>query len=58
MKAKRKPLDVISLAETVEGFSDKELIISSYEPPQPRQKGIMVESVDELFNLLKERGLV
>jgi electron transfer flavoprotein beta subunit len=58
MKAKRKPLDIISLSETVEGFSDKELVISNYEPPQPRQKGIMVESVDELVNLLKEKGLV
>jgi electron transfer flavoprotein beta subunit len=58
MKAKRKPLEVVSLADTVTGFNDKELIISSYEPPQPRQKGIMVESVDELVNLLKEKGLV
>lgn len=57
MKAKRKPLDIISLADTVEGFSDKELIVSTYEPPQPRQKGVMVESVDELVNILKEKGL-
>ena len=58
MKAKRKPLDIISIDETIEGFSDKELNIQNYEPPQARQKGIMVESVDELVVLLKEKGLV
>lgn len=58
MKAKRKPLDIISIEETIEGFSDKELTIQSYEPPQARQKGIMVESVDELVAMLKEKGLV
>jgi len=58
MKAKRKPLDVINIDETVAGFEDKELSIEKYESPQPRQKGIMVESVDELVAALKEKGLV
>ncbi len=58
MKAKRKPLDVININETLERFSDKELTIQSYEPPQARQKGIMVESVDELVAMLKEKGLI
>ncbi|MCF6318956.1 MAG: electron transfer flavoprotein subunit beta/FixA family protein [Proteobacteria bacterium] len=58
MKAKRKPLDVININETIEGFSDKELTITHYEPPQARQKGVMVESVDELIAMLKEKGLV
>lgn len=58
MKAKRKPLDIISIEETVEGFSDNELTIESYEAPQARQKGVMVESVDELVAMLKEKGLV
>ena len=58
MKAKRKPLETISLEETTEGFTDQELQISSYEPPQPRSKGVMVESVDELVAMLKEKGLV
>jgi len=58
MKAKRKPLDVINIDETLTGFDDKELTIEKYEPPQPRQKGIMVETVDELVAHLKEKGLV
>ena len=58
MKAKRKPLEIIALDETLSGFTDNELIIENYESPQPRQKGIMVESVDELVAQLKERGLV
>jgi len=58
MKAKRKPLDVIDIDETVVGFEDKALSIEKYESPQPRQKGVMVESVDELIAALKEKGLV
>jgi len=58
MKAKRKPLDVINIDETLAGFDDTELSIEKYESPQPRQKGIMLESVDELVAALKERGLV
>ncbi len=58
MKAKRKPLDIISIADTLNGFNDNELSIQKYESPQPREKGIMVESVDELVSLLKEKGLV
>ena len=58
MKAKRKPLDVIAIDETITGFEDKELSIEKYESPEPRQKGIMVESVDELVAALKEKGLV
>ncbi len=58
MKAKRKPLDVMAIDDTLSGFNDNELSIENYESPQPRQKGIMVESVDELVAQLKERGLV
>ncbi len=58
MKAKRKPLDTMTIEETLAGFNDNELSIEKYESPQPRQKGIMVESVDELVAQLKERGLV
>jgi len=58
MKAKRKPLDARPLADVVEDFSDSQLEISGYEAPQPRQKGVMVENVDELIALLKEKGLV
>ncbi|HFC29685.1 MAG TPA: electron transfer flavoprotein subunit beta/FixA family protein [Oceanospirillales bacterium] len=58
MKAKRKPLDVIAIDETLDTFNDKPLNIEKYETPQPRQKGVMVESVDELIAQLKEKGLV
>ena len=58
MKAKRKPLDVISITDTIEGFSDNELTVTKYESPQPREKGIMVDSVDELVAILKEKGLI
>lgn len=58
MKAKRKPLDVVSIIDTIENFNDKELTIKKYESPQARQKGVMVESVDELVAMLKEKGLV
>jgi len=58
MKAKRKPLDIMAIDDTLDGFNDNELSIENYESPQPRQKGIMVENVDELVAQLKERGLV
>lgn len=58
MKAKRKPLDIINIADTLGDFNDNELGIQNYESPQPREKGIMVETVDELVTMLKEKGLV
>ncbi len=57
MKAKKKPLDV----QPLEGFS----IASSqpirpvhHEAPQKRQRGIMVESVSELVDAMKQRGVL
>jgi len=58
MKAKRKPLDSKPMNEVLGDYADQPLEITQYEPPQPRQKGIMVDSVDALINELKERGLV
>ncbi len=58
MKAKRKPLETRPLSDVTGDFSEQELTITQYEAPQPRQKGVMVESVDELITLLKEKGLV
>ncbi|MEE4294637.1 MAG: electron transfer flavoprotein subunit beta/FixA family protein [Xanthomonadales bacterium] len=57
MKAKRKPLETVSLEDlgvAVEG----NLEIGSYEPPQPREKGIMVEDAAQLVGELKNRGLL
>ena len=57
MKAKRKPLEVISMDEL--GVTpENELEISHYTPPEARGKGIMVESTAELVAELKNRGLV
>ena len=57
MKAKRKPLDVISLDElgvSVEG----NLTVSHHTPPPKREKGIMVEDAAQLVQELKNRGLI
>lgn len=57
MKAKRKPLDVISLADLgVEIEND--LQYSNFTPPPVREKGIMVEDTAQLVAELKNRGLV
>lgn len=58
MKAKRKPLAVKPVAELLPEVGANAVTSVAYEPPQSRQKGVMVESVDELVNLLKEKGLV
>ena len=57
MKAKRKPMDVVSLEElgvAVEG----DLEIGHYAPPPQREKGIMVEDAAQLVEELKHRGLI
>lgn len=57
MKAKRKPLDVIALADL--GVSpENNLQTASYAPPPVRQKGIMVDDAAQLVAELKTRGLV
>ena len=57
MKAKRKPLDVISL-DDLGVASENNLEISHYMPPPVRGKGIMVEDAAQLVAELKTRGLV
>jgi electron transfer flavoprotein beta subunit len=57
MKAKRKPLETLSLEELgVERAGGIEA--QSYEPPPQRGGGKMVESVDELVSELKSKGLL
>ena len=57
MKAKKKPLDMISLAELgVEKIPQFRVV--STEPPSERQKGVIVKDTNELINLLRDRGLV
>jgi len=57
MKAKKKPLEQIALAELgVE--AGPQIAVSSYEPPQGRQRGVMVDDVAGLVTALKDKGLV
>jgi electron transfer flavoprotein beta subunit len=57
MKAKKKPLETVALADLgVEATRAFEAV--SYEPPPQRQKGTMVEDVAGLVDALKAKGLV
>ena len=57
MKAKRKPLDTLALADLgVEAAAD--LVATAYEPPPKRGGGKMVGSVAELVGELKNKGLL
>jgi electron transfer flavoprotein beta subunit len=57
MKAKKKPLDTLSLADlgVAAGNSFKTVRV---DPPPQRQKGIVVKDVGELVAALKKKGLV
>lgn len=57
MKAKKKPLDEIPVAELgiESGSAIRE---TSFDPPAERQKGIMVDDVAGLITALKDKGLL
>jgi len=57
MKAKKKPLDEIPLADLgIEaGLQIEETL---FEPPEERQKGVMVDDVQGLIAALKDKGLL
>ncbi len=57
MKAKKKPLNKVSYDEIVNS-NTSDLAPSLTESPPHREKGIMVESVPELVNELKNKGLL
>jgi len=57
MKAKRKPLDVIPLADLGVSAEGK-LSVHHFAPPPQRQKGIMVEDAAQLVQELRNRGLI
>jgi electron transfer flavoprotein beta subunit len=57
MKAKRKPLDVIPLAE-LEVDTSGHVDLGHHAPPPQRAKGIMVEDAAQLVAELKNRGLI
>ncbi len=57
MKAKKKPLDTMSLGDF--GVAESPAFKSvKVEPPPQRQKGVMVKDVAELVDALKKKGLV
>lgn len=57
MKAKKKPLDEIPLAELAVEAGPK-IGQTLFEPPAERQKGVMVDDVQSLVVALKDKGLV
>ncbi|MDZ7643665.1 MAG: electron transfer flavoprotein subunit beta/FixA family protein [Woeseiaceae bacterium] len=57
MKAKKKPLDEID-AEELGVKSDESVRTVSWEPPEQRQKGIMVDDVEGLVAALNDKGLI
>ncbi len=57
MKAKSKPIDTIELSSLGVESGDH-LQILRYQPPQARQKGVMVKDVAELVEALKAKGLL
>ena len=57
MKAKKKPLDEIPLADLGIDASPA-LKAVQYAPPEARQKGVMVDDVAALVATLKDKGLV
>ena len=57
MKAKKKQLDVVA-AESLGADTAPAVSTSDYSPPPTREAGVIVESVEDLVNALKARGLV
>jgi electron transfer flavoprotein beta subunit len=57
MKAKKKPLDIVVLADL--GIEPgAEIVESNYEAPAGRERGVMVDDVAALVAALKDKGLV
>jgi len=57
MKAKKKPLVVTPIAELGIGVASAHKNVS-YEPPEQRRKGVMVDDVNGLVVALKDKGLL
>lgn len=57
MKAKKKPLDVKSVEDLGVDITPRLEVLETSEPPA-REAGIIVGSVDELVEKLKERGVI
>jgi len=57
MKAKKKPLDTLSLQD-LDVTPSQHLKVVRCDPPPQRQKGVMVKDAQELFSALKKKGLL
>ena len=57
MKAKKKPLDIIAFGDLDITPNDAIKILNT-EPPEQRQKGIMVDDVPALIKELENKGLI
>ena len=58
MKAKKKPLDITTLAALgVEAATQSPRAVK-FTPPPTRSRGIMVKSVEELVGAMKQRGVI
>jgi electron transfer flavoprotein beta subunit len=57
MKAKKKPLEILGIAE-VAVETDMQFKTLRHDSPAAREKGIMVKNVPELVAALRQRGLV
>ncbi|PHS69647.1 MAG: EtfB protein [Cycloclasticus sp.] len=57
MKAKRKPLETVSIEDLGVGHAAAVKVLKTTAPAK-RQAGIKVESVTELVTVLKEKGLI
>jgi electron transfer flavoprotein beta subunit len=57
MKAKKKPLDIVALADLGVATAAQFKTLK-FEPPAGRQKGVVVKDVAELVATLKQKGLV
>lgn len=55
MKAKKKPLDVIALADTGVEVGKRNTVVN-VSPPEERSAGIMVESVEQLVDKLRNEA--
>ena len=57
MKAKKKPLEIIAIADTGVDRTPQFKTLK-YEAPSSRQKGVLVKDVAELVAALKQKGLI
>ena len=58
MKAKKKPLDVTTLAELGVALPAQAIRTLKFEPPAVRSRGVMVKDAAELVAALQQRGVI